>query len=61
MYLEKVSNKSEQEILKMRYPKFREYISFYTNAKEYLKPRISKDQQLNELDRVKMLKRQLEG
>ncbi|MDH7506265.1 MAG: hypothetical protein QHH15_00555, partial [Candidatus Thermoplasmatota archaeon] len=61
MYLEKVSNKSEKEILNMPYPQFREYISFYTDAEEFIKPKkMTKEQESSELERIKMLKKQLE-
>ncbi len=61
MYLEQVSNKNEKEILKLSYPKFMEYINFYTDSKEFLKPKMPKDQQLSELERIKKLKQSLEG
>lgn len=61
MYLEQVSNKSKKEILKMPYPEFREYLSFYTNPDDFLKPEMKPEQQQNELDRIKLMKKQLEG
>lgn len=61
MYLEKVSNLRRNEILKMPYPQFREYIAFYTDSESFLKPKMNKEQQINELDRIKLLKKQLEG
>jgi len=64
MYLQQVSNLTEKEILKMPYPKFREYISFYTDPKGFTKRRstqTSREAQLSELDRIKKLKATLEG
>ncbi|MDH7506193.1 MAG: hypothetical protein QHH15_00195 [Candidatus Thermoplasmatota archaeon] len=61
MYLEQVSSKKEDEIRKMPYPKFREYISFYTEPDKFIKTRLTKEEQEEELDRIKRLKKQLEG
>jgi hypothetical protein len=61
MYLEKVTNKNKNEILKMSYPEYREYISFYTKPEDFDKVQLTDEEKISELEKYKRMKRELEG
>lgn len=61
MYLEKVTNKKQKEILEMSYPEFREYISFYTKPEDFDKVQLTDEEKISELEKYKRMKKELEG